>query len=97
VLTYTVTLKNNSQFSLNGTQVRLSLPGNGSFAGTTSDTTTVQGSEIVMTLGRLAAGTQTTVSIPVLMQGRGRNEAFAVVSSSTALPVFSNSVTINVR
>ncbi len=64
-LTYTVHLKNKSQYSLNGTQVRLSLPGNVEFAGTQGNTVTLQGDEVVVTVGRLASGGEQTVSIPV--------------------------------
>jgi uncharacterized repeat protein (TIGR01451 family) len=94
-LTYSVRLKNNSEFSLNGVQVRLSLPDNASFAGTTGTSTTVQGNEVVVTLGRLASGMEQTISIPTLVssESRGRMEASAAVSSATALPVFTNSVT----
>jgi len=92
-LTYTVTLKNNSQYSLNGTQVRLLLPGGVSFAGTTGNTITLQGNEVVVTVGRLATGAEQSVSIPtaVSSENRGRIEAFASVTSSTALPLFTNS------
>lgn len=91
-LTYTISLKNNSQYSLNGTQVRLALPANASFAGTTSNTTTLQGSEVVVTIGRLASGAEQTVSVPVSVPGHGRIDALAVVTSSTASPIFTNGV-----
>jgi uncharacterized repeat protein (TIGR01451 family) len=91
-LTYTVHLKNNSQYSLNGTQVRLVLPGNVSFAGTISTTTTLQGNEVVVTVGRLVAGAEQTISIPAVVASecRGKIEAFGSVTSSTAQPIFTN-------
>jgi uncharacterized repeat protein (TIGR01451 family) len=100
-LTYSVLLKNNSQYSLNGTQVRLILPSNVIFAGTTGDTTTVQDNVVVVTVGRLAAGTEQTVSIDTLVSSGGHGDrsvaAFAVVSSSTALPLFTNGVETTIR
>jgi hypothetical protein len=97
-LTYTVRLKNNAEFSLNGAQVRLSLPDNVTFAGITGTSTTLQGNEVVVTLGRLATGMEQTISIPttVSTEKHGRMEASAAVSSATALPVFTNSVTTTV-
>jgi uncharacterized repeat protein (TIGR01451 family) len=97
-LTYTVTLKNNSRYSLNGTQVRLLLPNSLSFAGTPGNTTTLQGNEVVVTVGRLATGAEQTVSIPTVVSSeyRGRIEGFAAVSSSTAQPLFTNPVATTV-
>jgi uncharacterized repeat protein (TIGR01451 family) len=97
-LTYTLRLKNNSQYSLNGTQVRLSLPNNVSFAGTPGNTITLQGNEVVVTVGRLANGTEQTISIPTMVSSdaRGRIEVHGAATSSTALPFFINSVTTNV-
>jgi Calcineurin-like phosphoesterase/Domain of unknown function DUF11 len=91
---YTVRLRNNSDLSLNGTQVKLHLPDDVSFGGTVSDSMTLQGNEVVVTLGRLAAGEETTVSIPATASSgdHGHAEGFAVVSSSTALPIFTNGV-----
>jgi uncharacterized repeat protein (TIGR01451 family) len=97
-LTYTVRLKNNSQYSLNGTQVRLLLPNNVSFSGSIGSTITVQGNEIVVTVGRLASGSEQTVSIPTVVssESRGRIETFGSTTSSTTLPVFTNSVATTV-
>jgi uncharacterized repeat protein (TIGR01451 family) len=91
-LTYTIQLKNRSRYSLNGTQVRLALPAGVTFTGTTDTTTTLQGNEVVMTIGRLAAGSKQTVTIPasVSQESRGLITGFAAVTSSTALPVFTN-------
>jgi uncharacterized repeat protein (TIGR01451 family) len=89
---YTVQLKNSSQYSLNGTQVRLALPEGLAFAGTTSTTTTLQGNEVVVTIGRLAGGSDQTVTIPVTVsrEGSRRLNTLAAVTSSTASPVFTN-------
>jgi len=100
-LTFTVTLRNNSPYSLNGTQVKLLLPPNVTFSGTTGDTTTVQDNEVVITVGRLATGAEQTVSINTTVSpdrhGSPFVQAFAVVTSSTALPLFTNPVVTAVR
>ncbi len=94
-ITYTVDLRNNSQYSLNGTQVKFFLSPNVSFAGTTSDTTTVEGNEVVVTLGRLASGADQTLSVNAAVSSECRENdlvvARAVITSSTALPFFTNS------
>ena len=97
-LTYTVRLKNNSQYSLNGTQVRLLLPNNVVFAGTPGDTITLQGNEVVVTVGRLATGGEQSISIPTVVaaESHGRIEVFGSVTSSTALPLFTNGVATTV-
>jgi hypothetical protein len=97
-LTYVVHLKNHSQYSLNGTQVRLSLHNGLSFAGAANQTTTVQGNEVVVTIGRLAAGSTQDIVIPTVVSSNSdaRIEGRATVTSSTALPVSTNSVTTSV-
>jgi uncharacterized repeat protein (TIGR01451 family) len=100
-LTFTVTLRNNSPYSLNGTQVKLLLPPNVTFSGTTGDTTTVQDNEVVITVGRLATGAEQTVSLNTTVSsdrhGSPFVQAFAVVTSATALPLFTNPVVTAVR
>jgi uncharacterized repeat protein (TIGR01451 family) len=100
-LTYTVTVKNSAEYALNGTQVHFQLPRAVTFAGTQSDTVTVQGNEVVITVGRIAVGSEQTVEIPALVSSEAhRNEriqASAGVSSSTALPVNTNTATTNVN
>jgi len=100
VLTYTIQLNNRSSYSLNGTQVRVALPDGVSFAGNTGTTATLQGNEVVLSIGRLAAGSEQTVTIPVSVSwdSRGLITEFATVTSSTALPVFTNkAATIVIR
>ena len=100
-LTYTVHLKNNSPYSLNGTQIKLLLPPNATFAGTVGDTTTVHGNEVVVTVGRLAAGADQTISISATASSGRREDpwaaAFAIVTSSTAQPLFTNPVVTRVH
>jgi len=97
-LTYTVLLKNHSQYPLNGTQVRVTLPSDVSFAGTPRNTITLQGNELVVTVGRLDSGTEQTISIPVQISpdARGQIDSFAAVTSSTASPVFTNEASTRV-
>jgi uncharacterized repeat protein (TIGR01451 family) len=93
-VTYGVRVQNNSGYPLNGTQVVVNLPDGASFAGTTSDTLTVHGAQVVVTLGRLGVGAARTVGVPAaLALGLADGtvlRATAVVRSSTALPVSSN-------
>jgi uncharacterized repeat protein (TIGR01451 family) len=97
VLTYTLSIRNGSEYSLNGTQVRFRLPHALTFAGTPSSTVTVEGNDVIITVGRLATGSQQTVELPALVSsevhGFERIETHARVSSSTALPIDSNPVT----
>jgi hypothetical protein len=98
---YTVSLKNNSSYSLNGTQVKLLLPPNVTFTGTEGDTTSVHGNEVVVTIGRLAAGSNQTITISATASS-DRHEgpwavAFGIVTSSTAQPLFTNPVVTTVQ
>jgi uncharacterized repeat protein (TIGR01451 family) len=99
-LNYTVSIRNSGEYSLNGTQVRIQLPEAVAFAGTPSDSITVAGNEIIVTVGRIAAGSEQSIEIPALVSRETRSPelllAFAGVSSSTALPVASNFVITNV-
>jgi len=78
----------------------VALPDGVSFAGNTGTTATLQGNEVVLSIGRLAAGSEQTVTIPVSVSwdSRGLITEFATVTSSTALPVFTNkAATIVIR
>jgi hypothetical protein len=92
--TLTVRVHNSSAYVLNGAQVVVSLPSGVTFSGTQSDALTIHGSDVVVTVGRIDVGGQTTASVPVslapnLPPGTLVN-ARAVVRSSTALPVAAN-------
>ena len=93
-ITYTARLRNDSSYALNGTQVVVNLPAGASFAGTASDTLTVHGSQVVVTLGRLGVGAGQTVEVSAALASGLTDgtvlRASAVVRSSTALPVSSN-------
>ena len=100
-LTYTITVRNSSKFGLNGAQVRFELPQDVQFAGTASTTVTLQGGEVVLTLGHLDAGAVESVEVPVKVASSCRSRqvllAVARLNSSTALPVESNPVVTLVR
>jgi hypothetical protein len=100
-LTYEVFIRNDSEYALSGTQVRFHLPKGLELAAATRGDSTVQGDEVVFTLGHLAAGAGQTVEVSTLVpsdaHGRGSLRASADVYSSTAQPVESNSVVTHLR
>jgi len=99
-LTYELFIRNNSEYALSGTQVRFHLPRGLGFLAAAHADSTVQGDEIVVTLGYLAAGAEQTVEIPTLVPSdlpRNGLHASAFIYSSTAQPVESNAVVTNVR
>ncbi len=100
-LTYEVFIRNDSEYALSGTQVRFQLPQGLGYTGTARGGATLQGDEIVLTVGHLAAGADQTVEIQALVPSTAhRHErllARASVYSSTALPVESNPVVTNVQ
>ena len=99
-LVYSVVVNNNSTYSLNGAQVRLTIPSSVTLASSPSDTLTLQGSDVVATIGRLAAGTQQVVQIKTRVASNAATgsqiTASASLASGTALPLTTNSVTTNV-
>ena len=101
ILTYTITVRNSSKYSLNGAQVRFELPENAQFAGTPGTTVTLQGDNVVLTLGHLDAGAVQSVEVPVQVPSSKHPHqvlfAHASLHSSTALPVESNPVITLVR
>ena len=99
-LTYTISLRNDSDYALSGTQVRFHLPKGLEFAGTPGDVVTVHGDEVVLTVGYLPVGAQQSVEIPASVPSNCRPQvvlAHAHVSSSTALPVETNFVATGVK
>jgi uncharacterized repeat protein (TIGR01451 family) len=99
--TYTVSLRNDSDYPLSGTQVRFHVPHEVAFTGTPSALVTVHGDEVVYTLGHLAVGGEQTVEIPVSVPSGARSHellrARALVHSSTALGVETNVSLTNIR
>ena len=100
-LTYSITVRNSSKYGLSGAQVHFELPQGAQFAGTTGTAVTVQGSDVVLTLGHLDAGSVQSVEVPVRVPSNIHPHqvllAQAKVQSSTALPVESNPVITLVR
>lgn len=97
---YTILLKNGGSTALNGTQVRLTLPSTLSLAGLPSDPVTLQGSDAVFTVGRLAPGSQEVIQIKTRVTVNAAAgtliSASASLTSGTAQPVAANSVTTKV-
>ncbi len=95
---YHLQIANRTGMGLNGVQAVVTLPRSASFAGSTSDTVTLQGSEVVITVGRLADGGAFATDIPIILGGpQARGVVKAIVRSSTAQPVFSNEADALVR
>ena len=96
-LTYTIHVSNRSSYGLNGTQVRLRLANNVTLTHI-PDGATMQGNEVVVTIGRLAAGSSQDISIPVTVGARrGGVNSVAIITSATALSVPTNHVETDVR
>ena len=99
--TYSVTISNKSQYALNGTQMRLELPEGVTFAGTLGDSVTLQGDEVVVTVGRVAVGGEQTIEIPVQVSPNARRNEHVFtsgeISSSTALPVMTNKAATSIE
>ena len=90
---YTVNVANNGNIPLNGAQLVLELPDGVVLTDPLSDTTTLQGNDVVITLGRLAPGDKKTVTIDLKTSGEhGVFEGQVELRSSTAQPVFSGQV-----
>jgi hypothetical protein len=74
--------------------VVINLPGGAAFAGTTSDTLTIHGAQVVITVARIGVGGTETVQVSATLAAslaaRTILKASAVLRSSTALPVSSN-------
>lgn len=91
-LTYTIVLENNSRFSLNGGQVVFHLPNGVSVPGA-ADNITQHARDVVITLGRLAAGDERRLQLDTIVGRLPEGSmlvARATLRSSTALPVSSN-------
>lgn len=94
--TYLLTADNRSPYNLNGTQAVFNLPDDVSFVGSPDGSATRVGNSVVVTIGRLAAGTKTDVHLTVAVTGDGDHDhklkASALIRSSTALPVKADEV-----
>jgi uncharacterized repeat protein (TIGR01451 family) len=99
-LVYTFSIRNNGTTALNGTQLRLTIPSALTFAGQSTDPVTLQGADVVFTVGRLAPGTHQNVQIKTRVADGTPNgtliNASASLTSGTAQPVAGNSMTTRV-
>jgi len=97
-LVYSVRIVNGSPYALNGTQAVFTLPNGASYTGPTGDMLTQNGQQIVVTVGRIEAGSslalqfkaRVTAALGSVLQGT------ATVRSGTALPVTTNTVSSRV-
>jgi uncharacterized repeat protein (TIGR01451 family) len=87
---YTLTVSNHGRFALNGTQVVLTLPASVQYVGANGGGPTLAGSDVVVTLGRLAPNDTDSVTVTVKVVAHGDLHAKAEIRSGTALPVVVN-------
>jgi hypothetical protein len=99
-LVYSVFIRNNGTTALNGAQLRLTMPSMLKFAGLPTDPVTVQGSDAVFTVGRLAPGDQQIIQVKTRVAGGTAAGTLitptASLTSGTALPAAANSTTTKV-
>jgi hypothetical protein len=97
---YSLAISNNSGVPLNGAQAVLILPDEALYVGATGGSATVDGSKVVVTIGRLANGSTHTVQVAVQAPAaESKNQHFlahGTVRSSTALPVDAGTVQTHV-
>jgi uncharacterized repeat protein (TIGR01451 family) len=91
-LTYTLTIHNGSSHGLNGTQAVFEIPAGVTFVASPDGRATQLGNQIVVTIGRLDAGTNAVVHIQTQVNAEAGSEleATALLRSSTALSVPTN-------
>ena len=100
-LDYRLNVSNLSSHVLNGVQAVMTLPSGVDYIGDLSDMTTLQGqNDVVVTLGRLAAGESRTITVSSVagedLAAGAQLSASAVLRSATAQPVISNGVATSV-
>jgi len=84
------------KLALNGTQVVFTLPGGVQYVSSSTGNATVNGSNVIVTLGRLSPGDSVQVSITVQALEKAELHAGAQVRSATAMPVDAGSVNTHV-
>jgi hypothetical protein len=91
--------KNDSPYALNGTQVVITLPDGVSFDFTSVGTATVQGREVVVSLGRTASKQHVEVEIRgrVSQSVDGNLSIEGLLRSSTALPVVAKATSTRIK
>jgi hypothetical protein len=98
-LTYTLTAHNRSCHGLNGTQAVFEIPNGVTLLASPDGIATQLGNQIVVTIGRLEAGSSAVVHIQTQVNAEAGSEleATALLRSSTALSVPANEVHTRVR
>jgi hypothetical protein len=98
-MTFSFTFKNGSAYALNGTQVVVTLPAGVLFDSVSDGSATVQGQDVVVTLGRTVPGNAVTLFIKAQVSGSAapKLRSSALLRSSTALPVMAGSATTKVK
>ena len=97
-LVYTIQVVNNTAYTLTGVQAVITLPAGVVFADTLSPNLTLQGADMVATMGAMAPGSQAIIQVKARVTapiGTVLSSA-AAVRSATALPVALNPVTTTV-
>jgi uncharacterized repeat protein (TIGR01451 family) len=96
---YTFTFRNDSRYALNGAQAVLTLADGVAFDSTSAGTATVQGRDVVVSLGRLDAKSTVTLHIRahILLTAPNHLEAVGELRSGTAMPVTSKKAHTNVH
>ena len=98
---YSILISNNGTTPLNGAQIRLTVPPGVMSAALPTAPITVQGSDIVYTIGRLAPGSEQTAQINAQITDDDKHtemiRAQVSLTSGTAQPVAGNSVTTKVK
>jgi hypothetical protein len=86
---YSLSISNNAQIPLNGVQAVLTLPEGAVFAGATGGSSIIEGSSVIVTIGRLATGATDKVQVTVQAPASGTKhlKARGAFRSATALPV----------
>jgi uncharacterized repeat protein (TIGR01451 family) len=86
---YTLSISNHSGIALNGAQAVITLPDGVQFVGAAVGSATIDGSNVVVTIGRLASGAAVAVDVAVQAPASGSKHLMAHGSlrSATALPV----------
>jgi hypothetical protein len=97
---FNFTFRNDSSYALNGTQAVITLPAGVSFDSANGGSATVQGQDVVVTLGRTLPGYTITVHVKAnvsdsVTPGTTLTSS-ALLRSSTALPVIADSNTTKV-
>ena len=100
-LAYTLHVENLSPYALNGVQAVVTLPTGVDCTDDMSDTVTLQGqNDVVVTLGRLAAGESRSITVNAVagedLAAGAQLSVKAAVRSATAQPVASNPATTSV-